>query len=530
MHVLILTVFCAAFALSGLQAQERPANPLKADELVALHSAGLPAADLVAMLDKNGCAVTDAAGIQQLRSAGLPEPVLQWLEARLPKPAKVGITVDEVKNLLKAGLPEADVLALITGSNSRFDITAEGMIALIREGVPPTILKAMRESGATSALVAAAAKPVSVEDLLSMTAGGISAEEMVRRIKAADGRFDIDVDGLLRLTRNNVPKDVVREVWARRNSAATTVPAATNSQGTATAPTGVAGTAAPADGQAGANAPAATAANHELTLHREAEGGYSIMVPRGWFLHRERAGANGLVSFTDTEAPGPCGLADAELQVFRSRAANPERLTETNLEPIAANFLNRLQASFAGRKVSFSFGSPANTRSSGRAAVIYKVASAAADGTTHEGEVVVMLRDDQVFVISWALRADQLATRGARMAACAQSFDIASDPGVEAVRGKDEDQITSVFGVWRTALLSSDWSLALKVLPDGADTVVARAQFAELTRKCVQPGASLALGGIRCEGDKASAQCTLNGADPLTLAFTRDPKGWRIQP
>ncbi|MSR74159.1 MAG: hypothetical protein EXS14_01640 [Planctomycetes bacterium] len=531
MHRFILSIFLASLATIGLLAQERVSNPLKLDEIKALHGAGLPAADLLAMLNKCGSVTLDAAAVQQLRTEGLPEPVLQWLNARLPKAAKVALTLAEVKNLLKAGLPEAELLGLIASSNSRFDISAEDLIGLIREGVPPGILKAMRERGATTAIVTAVAQPVTLDDILSMSAGGITAEEMLRRIKAADTHYDIDIDGVLRLTRNSVPKEVVKEVWARRNSAATNTAQATSAN------TGAPGNAANSGGstlnpEASGSAAVApiTTTNHELTLHREAEGGYSIMVPRGWFLHRERAGANGLVSFTDTESPGPCGLADCELQVFRSRATNPERLTETNLEPIAANFLNRLQASFAGRKVSFSFGSPSVTRSSGRAAVVYKVASAAADGTTHEGEVIVTLRDDQVFVISWAVRAEQLAAHGARIAACAQSFDITSDPGLEAVKGKDEDQITSVFGVWRTALLSSDWSLALKVLPEGADTIAARAQFAELTRKCVQPGASLALGGLRCEGDKASAQFTLNGADALTVAFTRDAKGWRIQP
>jgi|GEM_PF-4136648 hypothetical protein len=499
-------------------------SPMQATEILALHGVGVPAADIIAILEKNGSGITEAAAVKALEAQGVPAEVVRWLSAKLPTP-KVALTAAEVLRMHKAGLSEQEILEVLRASSARFDLTLDDTLGLIREGLSPAVIKAMRERGATSAVVAAAAKPVSLEDLITMADGGISGEEMLRRIRAADTRFEVSVDDLLRLSRRKVPEAVVKEVWSRKIA----TPAAATGAATNTQPTGSSPEAAATASNA-APAPDAAATLSDLILHREAEGGCSLNVPRGWFLHRERAGANHLVSFSEREEPATNGLADAELQVFSSRATNPERLTETNLEPIATNFLNRLQASFAGRKISFSSGAPTPTRLSGRSALLYRVASATADGTSHEGEVLVMLRDERVWVVSWAVRAERLKELGEKLASCAQSFAVASDPAVEKPAGNDDAQISTVFGIWRTAVLNSDWSMALKVLPEGSDEPAARARFATLSRQQSQPGSVLALAGVRREGDKASADVSLGSAGNMTVALARSGAGWRVQP
>ncbi len=507
----------------ALVAEASAQGPMQAAELLALHGVGVPAADIVAILEKNGTAIADAAEVKKLEAAGIAPEVVRWLNAKLPAP-KAPVTAADVLRMHKAGLSEQELLEVIRNSAARFDLTLDDTLALIREGLAPAVIRAMRELGATSAVVAAAAKPVSLEDLITMADGGISADEMVRRIRAADARFEVTVDDLLRLSRRKVPEVVVKEVWTRKAATPTTPLVGMPATGATATPAG--GAAVSATGAT--VVPPATLC--DLILHREAEGGCSLNVPRGWFLHRERSGANNLVSFSDSEEPAASGLADAELQVFSSRATNPERLTETNLEPIATNFLNRLQASFAGRKVSFSAGTPTPARLSGRSALLYRVASATADGTTHEGEVLVMLREERVWVVSWAVRAERLKDLGEKLAACAQSFAVAADPVVEKPAGNDDAQISTVFGIWRTAVLNSDWSMALKVLPDGADEPDARARFAALSRRHAQPGSVIALGGVRRDGDKASAEVNLGTGGSMTLAFARSTTGWRVQP
>jgi hypothetical protein len=107
---------------------------------------------------------------------------------------------------------------------------------------------------------------------------------------------------------------------------------------------------------------------------------------------------------------------------------------------------------------------------------------------------------------------------------------VASDPAVEKPAGNDDAQISTVFGIWRTAVLNSDWSMALKVLPEGSDEPAARARFATLSRQQSQPGSVLALAGVRREGDKASADVSLGSAGNMTVALARSGAGWRVQP
>lgn len=523
MPSLLRALFPGLVLLLALSAEVAAQSPMQAAELLALHGVGVPAADIVAILEKNGTAIADAAEVKKLEAAGLAPEVVRWLNAKLPAP-KAPVTAADVLRMHKAGLSELELLEVIRTSGARFDLTLDDTLALIREGLAPAVIRAMRELGATSAVVAAAAKPVTLEDLITMADGGISADEMVRRIRAADAHFEVTVDDLLRLSRRKVPEAVVKEVWARKAAPA---PTPVGMPGPGATGTPATGTTASATGVVPVVPPATLC---DLILHREAEGGCSLNVPRGWFLHRERSGANNLVSFSDSEEPAANGLADAEIQVFSSRATNPERLTDTNLEPIATNFLNRLQASFAGRKVSFSAGTPSPARLSGRSALLYRVASATADGTTHEGEVLVMLREDRVWVVSWAVRAERLKELGEKLAACAQSFAVAADPVVEKPAGSDDAQISTVFGIWRTAVLNSDWSMALKVLPEGADEPDTRARFAALSRRHAQPGSVIALGGVRRDGDKASADVTLGTGGSMTLAFARSNSGWRVQP
>lgn len=505
-------------ALTGAQTQAPDRPPLQESDLKALHEAGLPAADLLGLIERQGAVEIDAQGSARLREAGLPPPVLDRLARCEKKPEASRLSAADVAALVRSGVGGDEVIRHIEATDSRFDLTIEQVVQLVRDGVPAPVIKVMRERSAAAAAAQQAATTVTLDDLLAMAGAGIPAEEMLRRIRKTDARFTAGTDELIRLSRGGVPTEVLKEVWNRKASSSP-----------APAPAPDAPDSSP-DSQ-GASAPTPADGALVLATHREPSGGFSVNVPQGWFLHRESVGANSLLSFTDHEVPKDGAMADAEVQVFRYRSPTPDRLTESNLEAIAGNFLGRLQASFAARKMSLTFGRPAPARISGRPALASRVASSGADGTTHEGEVCVTWQDDQVFVISFAVRAEKFTALSPSLGDCVRSFTLEVDRPVEIKRGRAEDVLPSLFAAWKDAVSGSDFALYRKLCPGDADTARNRAEFVKLARRLGAPGIRLGLGTVRPRERGGEVDCLVIGPDAtetLTVAFTRDGDDWRL--
>jgi hypothetical protein len=118
----------------------------------------------------------------------------------------------------------------------------------------------------------------------------------------------------------------------------------------------------------------------------------------------------------EPDATGP--RRSGRSRVFRYRSTAPDRLVENNLAPIANDFLNRLRASYASRKLTAVFGDPKPTRLAGRPAIVCRASTSAADGTVHSGEIAVTWSGDQIFVVSTNARTDQSETVVTGLATC----------------------------------------------------------------------------------------------------------------
>lgn len=493
---------------------QTPGSGLTESELLALHEAGVGAAELVSILEKEGFVGLDRTILDTLRTKGIPAEVITSLEGILRKSGPVHLTVDDIVLLTTGGATETEIIARITETGSTFDLSKDDVLNLVRKKVHPSVIRLMRESSSAGKAVESVATTVTLEDVEAMAAAQVPAEEMLRRLKKSKASFIVTTDDLIRLTRAQVPKEVLKEIWNRRTEEASSkvTPAEDLNEEPKPAPTG----------------PLA------LKIHRETAGGFTLTIPENWFLHRENVGANTLLSFTEREPTLEAALPDAEIQVFRYRSPTPERLTESNLEPIATNFLGRLQASYASKQMTLSFSKTQAMMLSGRPCLVSKVASTSKDDVAHEGEVMVTLQGDQVFVLSYASRAERAQELAPTLRSCARSFTLEIDqPLPPSNSEKAEDVLAGLFEAWRNSIKNRDFALYRKVCGDAVDTAKGRAHFVSAAEKFSGSDLRLSLGKIELHPTGAKVECLVLSPftnETLTLAFERSGKSYLLHP
>ena len=524
--VLVLAGLLFAATLSAQDPAPSGPAPLTVQDLKTLHDAGLGALELERLLDRNGVPVLDPTQIADLRVAGLPGTVLDRLDAVSRAKGGTRLQLADIRNLVRAGLPEEEILAALRTSGSTFDLTLDDVVALVREGLPGPIIKAMREAAPAARAAADGADSVTLQDVEDMSRAAWTPERIMARIRETDARFDVRVDDLIRLSRVPVDKAVLKLVWERKRQAPID-PAASTAPGTGAPLT------TPEGPEAGAEVERDAADSVAYTTHREPSGGFSLNVPEGWFLSRDAKGSNSLVSFTDRQVQDGSSMADGELQVFRYRSREPDRLTDTNLAPIAENFLNRLQANFAKREMSLSWRRGPDAWLSGRAATSYDVTGAAADGTAHEGRLLVAVSGDQIFVVSYAARADLGERLRPILSTCLDSFTIEEAKALPPAAGSADEALATLAQTWRAAVTSRDFALYRELLPPGSDTPGRRTAFVALARRLGDPDVRLVLDAVTADatGGRATFKVIAPSVnETLDLAFQRGADRFLLVP
>jgi precorrin-4 methylase len=489
----VIVLFC----LFGTPALAQGTRPPTADEIVVLHQAGLPEAELGSVLDRNGIPALSTADLARLAEAGVPEPVMARLRGAAAKAQKANVSLDEIVKMASSGVPEDAVIDTIQGSNNGFAITAEQWLDLVRRGISANVLKALRNKTGAARGAETRAKAIKLEDLTKLQAEGITAGEIVQRIRANDCTFDVSVDQLIVLSRQGVSKEVLKEVWARR---ANTSPATTNAADPAIP---VSASSRPAEPSQAA-----------LSLHVESGGNFSLLVPSVFRTTRETRGANALVSFLLGEADKTTGLSEAELSVFRYRSSTPDRLTEANLPAIANNFLASLQASYAKRHLTVNFGERQPAKAAGQPALEAKVVTSAADGTTHQGRILITYAEDQIFVVSTAIRTDRQEQHGVALERCLRSFGLLTRKAKPTNGTSDDEKLLALAHAWRDAVLNRDWSLYDSLFQTAGATERRREQFVATCDRFAVPGRRLVLGPVVATQDGGKVQYRIIPSDP----------------
>jgi hypothetical protein len=492
--------------LSGRPAPAQGTRPPSADEILVLHQAGLPDAELGSVLDRNGVPVVAPGDLSRLAEAGVPETVLARLRAAAPKPAAREVSLAEIVKMNESGVPETAIIETIQSVDTAFEITAEQWLDLVRRGMSPTVLKALRGKAGGARPTESRPAPVTLDDVTRWNATGMPPAEVVQKIKASDSAFDVSVDQIITLSRQGVAKDVLKEIWARR---ATHVDL-------------------PQDGEtpiAAAARPDAPPRSIAMNLHVESGGNFSMLTPAAFRTHRETRGANALVSFLLGENDKTTGLAEAELSIFRYRATTPERLTDANLGPIANNFLASLQASYAKRHLTVSFGERQPVKAAGQPGLEARVVTTAGDGTTHQGRILITYGEDQIFVISTAIRTDRMTEHGPTLEKCLRSFALLTRKARPTGGTSDDEKLTALAHAWRDAVLNRDWALFDSLFTTSGQTDARREQFVTLCDRFCAPGRRLVLGPATVSSDGGRVEYRIIPSDPpesFTVHFVRD--------
>ncbi len=510
----VLLLSLSAFA--GVAVAQEP--QMNTEVLVTLHEAGVSATELIRLVDQHGIPVDlDASSVQRLRKGGLDQGLVTRLENELKLRQPDPMNIADVMALVEMGVNGEDVIARIRKTDSRFDLTIDDLVGLARRGVPAEVIKEMRARGKTTTEVAQAATTVSTGGVVDMTRANIPANEIIRRIRKADARFDVAVDDLLDMTRQGVHQDVLKEIWARKGDGPTVLrPTVEHAEP---------GPEAPSD-----NTPARTTKAPELITHREPAGAFSINVPSGFSIYREDRNANSLVSFTRQAQSAGDQTTETEIQILRYRSRRPEWLVEKNLDAIAQRFLTTLKSSYVKRGLSLTYSDGTDTHVSGRPARSYRVGSSAQSGASNQGRMLVTWQQDQVYVLSYATRADLLDTTGALMEQCISSFTFES-PRQDAT-DSGEDVLAGLFNTWREAVTKRDFALYRTLCAPGYDTTANRASFVSLSDRLSDPRFRLTLGTVERGADSATVECKVIGpttTESITLEFQRDGDHFRLR-
>jgi hypothetical protein len=262
-----------------------------------------------------------------------------------------------------------------------------------------------------------------------------------------------------------------------------------------------------------------------MSLHVESGGNFSLLVPSSFRTHRETRGANALVSFLCGENDATTGLAEAELSVFRYRSSTPDRLTESNLAAIANNFLASLQASYAKRQLTVTFGERQPARSAGQPALEAKVVTSSADGATHQGRILVTYAEDQIFVVSTAVRTERLERHGAALDRCLRSFGLLTRKSRPTAGSTDDEKLVALAHAWRDAVLNRDWSLYDSLFQTAGIPAARRERFVALCERFAPAGRRLILGPSSAGPDGGKVIYRIIPSDPpesFDVAWIRD--------
>src|SRR6476659_5704335 len=92
------------------------------------------------------------------------------------------LTNDSVIQMVKAGLPEAVVIAKIKSTSSKFDLKTDSLVSLKQAGVSDKVLEAMVAAGSGAALSTAAAAPAPPAPALA--AGALKPQDVIYQLVA----------------------------------------------------------------------------------------------------------------------------------------------------------------------------------------------------------------------------------------------------------------------------------------------------------------------------------------------------------
>lgn len=506
----------------GTEPEAAP-RPPSYEDLHTLVRAGLRTEEIEEVFTRRGVPALKPEQIEELAKLGLAASLKERLLAAR-RQADAILTVEDVVEMVREKTPTPQIVLAIRNSKSAFELDIDGILELVRQGVPAPVLQAMREKSRPPEPEPAVA--MTLDEVRTMARAQWSAERILERIRAARARFEITTDDLISLGRDGVPPPVLKHLWDTRivKEVRLDDPARPVSD------TGE----SPEEPEGG---PEKTDHNGEsdaqYLVHTEPSGAFSILVPTDWALHRESRGQNALLGFTTEPLDSPGAITDAELHIFRTRARHPERLTGNNLRPIAENFLGRLLVTSKQQGRDLSYRLVQDTKLSGASAVEYAVSSSDEKGRTREGRVLVCFARQTVYMISVMHDSELRGRWWPVLENCLRSFTVERDYVLPKPAVTRDQTLSLLFDQWRTALVNRDWARYRLLLPLGKDDLEHRLAFLQLCDRLERTRADLLLVSIGAGSDEAAMKIEFSAggvADTRTLHWVGDGQSYRLLP
>lgn len=514
MPAALARIACAAVlcALPATAQEPGGSRAVLVSDLLNLHRAGLPEAALLRVLERRSLQLAGQEDLRAAREGGLPATVVDRVEQVAREEGLLDLTLQDVLDMVGRGRPEQEIVQAIRRSGSTFRLTEEQLVGLVvDEGLPASVVKALRDASRTQPLRPPAA--VTLDDLMRMVRAEWSAEQMLMRIREVDARFEVDVDAMADLAAAGAPQAVLSEVWARRRSRG---------------PVGGGKQDPVPEEDGGGKAPEAPAREAGLRVHKETSSGFSLAVPASWTRYNEKLGRNNLLSFS----PESQGDAEAELQVARFRSRHPDRLTSTNLVPIAENFLNHLKLNLRKRGLVMVTGPGRRSHLAGRPAVTYEATTTSSTRPTQKGEVHVTWAGPYVYLLSYAADADRHPELGPVLQTCLRSFTLEAPTAPPTQVGTAREKLEILFETWKRSVATCDYAAYRSLLQEGSDSASLRAAFVDLHRRLGREELRLALGDVHLRQDGLGAvTCRVLGPEekPGELELLFVPRDGRFQ-
>ncbi|MCB9831280.1 MAG: hypothetical protein H6807_02310 [Planctomycetes bacterium] len=517
-----LLAIVSILALSP-RVEAQPTETARRVDIEHLLEFGFGADDIIAWLgEKDRRIEIDAGDLAILEKAAAPATLLDWLRKRLPVTAPRKMEVADVVALWKEKADEAALLEALEAANREWILAPADVLSLAHAGIPRRAIDFMRGRRPVGTDEEAIGERLDLDDILKMTADGLPADQIIKRIEASPSRYEVDAQRILELKRDGVALDVLQAVYRKRADRPMVVqPAAEGEMG--------GGEEAPAS----TGKEAATQAAIGYDLLDDKGVGFSMLRPMGWVDSKELMGTKSLVQLVDPSAAQEDGLPDLEMSVMtvhprrRGSDGNPAQL-----ESIAQSFIETLAGQFKKDGIDLVAERPQRCWLSAQPALLIETnAVVKASSRNYRGAFYVLQARDRIWVLSYSCRLEQSTRWLPILKTCLRSFALAGaldNPLDEAV-GDRRDKVTQLFEIWRRSLRRFDFKSYRAIHEDMTDDVDNRRRFLALAGPFNDESMRLEIDGIDFERNQVNYNVWgLDNKSRSALSFLRLGESYRL--
>ena len=484
------------------------------EQLRTLLEVGYTEDEILAYLKRDGIRIEiSAEDLTRLEKLKAPAGVLAFLKPHV-RTAKDDVTLDDLISVWKTVKDPAAVRAAARRSPRAFPVGISDALRLRRAGFPQELIRFLRDFKPAPA-PGSTARSLSTEDIVRRTALGAAPAELIAEIRSTDSSFSLTTDDLVRLHRDGVAREVLREIYQRNRP-----------QETADAAPAVTPVRTPIARDEGLEPV-------KLVPLADRGRGFQLLVPEGFVSTREYRGKKALMQLIEPSRGGASTLPDLELSVLTVNVGReqPAPITAERLIAVADRFVSDLRKRFEADGISLHAEKPERTWVSGQRAVRVETKTTSPDGSGYVGANYIVFSDGKVFVVSHNARVERSAAWRDTLEDCARSLELLEQtpaPLPEAT-GDDRAELTALFDRWRKAVRRFDltgWA-GLHAVPKAARKDAR--SFISDARTLAREGQRIEMSSIDVKtGRVIYKRFGLDGRTEHMLSATKTVEGWRL--